>query len=524
MFGKIFKSKKRLFGLEARDWLLIGLAVSVYVLITIWTITKSSIWFDEAFGAYMVKHFNFIEIARYTASDVHPPMFYWLLKLWSMMFGNSELALRSMSVFFGALAILFGYVLTKRLFNKNAARISLIFMAISPMLVRYGQEARNYTVVVAIALAATYALTLAVNSKKKLPWVVYGALVSLGMWVHYFSAIVWISHWVWRADLVRRVSKKSEFIKKFFSREWILAHLVAVGLYLPWLPFLIIQTTVIQVLGFWIPPVSSSTLVNFATNMIYYRDIGDTVGWMAMGVMAALVFMSVTAVLVYKRLNQKDRESYRLIMSLAFVPMVTLFILSLPPLRPIFVDRYLITSAVAVSIFIGTTLAFGYKYINKKLIVLAGVAIAIMMVVGVTGVWDLGNYNKNTKDTNQARTITELAIKKSSVDEPVIAATPWLFYEAVFYQTNGHPVYFIDTKDYRFGSLAMLQYSDYRKITDIKKFTKDHPTVWYIEWIARNKNPTKPYDNWVQIDQITIHDPVGKRPEYRAVHYRIPNE
>ncbi|HUC96602.1 MAG TPA: glycosyltransferase family 39 protein, partial [Candidatus Saccharimonadales bacterium] len=170
MFRNIFKSKHRILGLEVNDWWFIAAALVIYAIISLWTISKSSIWFDEAFGAYMI-HYNFIDIARYTATDVHPPVFYWLLKIWSMIFGNTELGLRSMSVFFGGIAITFGYLLTNRLFTKTAARISLIFMVLSPMFIRYSQEARMYMLVAAIALAATYVLTYAVQTKKKLPWV-----------------------------------------------------------------------------------------------------------------------------------------------------------------------------------------------------------------------------------------------------------------------------------------------------------------------------------------------------------------
>ena len=217
MLKKIFTSKRCFLGLSILDWLIILVGLGVFSFITLWTITKSSIWFDEAFGAYLIK-FNFLDIARYTAADVHPPLYYWLLKLWSMIFGHSELALRSMSMLFGCVAIIFGYLLTHRLFGRKAARVSLIFMVLSPMLIRYGQEARMYTLVATIALAATYVLTFAVNTKKKLPWVLYGILVSLGMWTHYLSAIVWIAHWIWRADNIRRIAKKGKFIKTFFSK------------------------------------------------------------------------------------------------------------------------------------------------------------------------------------------------------------------------------------------------------------------------------------------------------------------
>jgi len=134
---------RKISSLPGIDWVVLGAGLTTYAGLTLATITKSSIWFDEAFSAFIVR-FNFFQIARYTATDVHPPFYYWILKIWTMLFGTSEVAFRSLSVLFGLTAIVFGFLLVKRLFGRRAAFVSLLFMAISPMLIRYGQEARMY--------------------------------------------------------------------------------------------------------------------------------------------------------------------------------------------------------------------------------------------------------------------------------------------------------------------------------------------------------------------------------------------
>jgi len=520
MLKNIFNLRQRNLGLKRSDWLFISAALLVFVTISLLTITKSSIWFDEAFGAYLIR-FNFLDIARYTATDVHPPLFYWLLKIWSMFFGNTELALRSMSVFFGGIAIIFGYLLNHRLFNKTVARISLIFMVLSPMLIRYSQEARMYTLVAAIALAATYVLTFAISSKKKLPWVIYGILVGLGMWVHYFAAIVWIAHWVWRADIIRRTSRKGEFVRKFFTKEWKLAHYVAVGLFLPWLPFFVGQSFVVQAFGFWIPPVTPGTLLNFITNAVYYRDLGDTTGWLTLGIIIMATLLILLAIKVYKTLNANDRQSYRLIMTLAFVPALIIFTISMI-LRSVFIDRYLITSAIGIALFIGVTLGLGYKFLRPKWRYIVTIFMAILLIIGIANVYQLGNYNKNTNDSNQTRQIVEAAVAKSKDGQPIIAATPWLFYEAVFYNTGNHPTYFLNVSDYKYGSLDMLKYSDAHKIKDISTFAKQNPIIWYVGWIGESELKS-PYSNWKKLQEITIKDPVSGKPEYKAIQYKILN-
>ena len=518
MLKKIFSSKHQYFGLEVIDWLVLILALVIFSAITLFTITKSSFWFDEAFGAYLT-HYNFIDIARYTATDVHPPLFYWLLKLWSMLFGNSELALRSMSVFFGGVAIVFGYLLTKKLFNRKTAQISLIFMVLSPMLIRYSQEARMYTLVAAIAMAATYVLTMAVNTKKKTPWIVYGVLVGLGMWVHYFAAIVWIAHFIWHGDNIRRISKKGEFLKKLFTKEWRLAIYVAIGVFLLWIPLFVGQSFVVQAFGFWIPAVNPGTPLNFLTNAVYYRDLTETTGWLAFAIILISIVLSVLAVKVYKTLNTSDRQSYRLIITLAFVPSIILFILSVP-LRSVFIDRYLITSTIGIAIFIGVTLALGYKSMRIKWRYISTFFMALLFIIGIVNVYQLGNYNKNTQDSNQTRQIVQAAVAKSTDGQPIIAATPWLFFEVVFYESDSHPVYFIEVSDYKYGSLDMVKYSDAHKIKNISEFAKENPIVWYVGWVG-DGDLKAPYPNWEKIQEVTINDLISGKPEYKAIQYKI---
>jgi hypothetical protein len=522
MFNKFLLKKRNIFGLEIKDWALLVIGLSVFVGISLWTITKSSIWFDEAFGAYMIR-FNFWEIARYTGTDVHPPLYYWLLKCWGMMFGNTELALRSMSVFFGGIAIIFGYLLTNKLFNKNAARISLIFMSLSPMLVRYAQEMRMYTLVAAIALAATYVLVIALESKKKLPWAIYGILVALGMWTHYFSAIVWIAHWIWRADNVRRISRKGKFIKEFFSKQWIMAYVTAICVYAAWIPVFLIQSQVVQYFGFWIPAVTPDTLINFLTNTIYYQDVSQVNGWFALCLVGIIALLSWLSSKIYKSQNDKQKQSYRLIMALAFVPSIIIFLLSMPPLRSMFVDRYLVPSVLFIAIFIGVTLSLGSDFIKSKWRILAIVLVAFFMMVGVGNVWYYGNYSKTSNASNNTKDIFNEVVAKSEVGQPIIADSPWLFYEASFYSTDQHPVYFIDANtSYGFGSLDMLKYNDRSKIKNIKQFTNDHPIVWYMG-LPRGGDFSAPYSDWQVVQTIETHDTINGKPSYKAIQYKVSN-
>ena len=216
------------------------------------------------------------------------------------------------------------------------------------------------------------------------------------------------------------------------------------------------------------------------------------------------------------------RQSYRLVASLAFAPVVLLFLLSMPPFRSAFIDRYLITSALGIAIFIGITLSLGVKQIGEKWRNIIMVFVIGSMLIGVTNVWRLGNYNKTMHTSNNTRQIVENVENIADKNQPIIANTPWIFYEAVFYSTDSHPVYFIDAKEYKYGSLAMLKYNDQNKIKDVSAFTKANPVVWYIGYIG-DGDFGAPYSNWKPIQEVWVNDSVSGKKAYKAIQFKISN-
>src|SRR5688572_27598207 len=80
-------------------------------------LTARSLWFDEAFS-WRLSQFPLPELISRDAQDVHPPLYYILLKGWTVVFGASLLALRSFSVFLAALTIAFCYLFVSYAFSS----------------------------------------------------------------------------------------------------------------------------------------------------------------------------------------------------------------------------------------------------------------------------------------------------------------------------------------------------------------------------------------------------------------------
>ena len=506
------------------DISIVAFGVLVYAVVSLWTITEASIWFDEAFSTYIAQ-FSYADIARFTAADVHPPLYYWALKTWEMFFGTSELAVRSMSVLFGGIAIIFAYLTTRKLFGRKTALIALSLLVISPMLIRYGQEARMYTMAAAIVMAATYALLVARDSTRKLPWIVYGVLIAAGMWTNYFTALAWLAHWAWHAVVVRQNSGKKLFWKNFFSKRWIATYALAVALFLPWLPFMFLQLGGIQGTGFWIGSVGVDTPANYLSNIFFYLEHGQVNGWLAVLFFILVAILSVLGVRSYKVLSKHDRLKYLLVLLLAFAPVVILFIVSLPPLKSSFVERYLVPSVVAFSVFAAIAIAVGLRRAKGYLTPLVVVVLLVgSMIYGVYNVIYFGNYNKNSNTHIMTKELVEGITRKAKPGEPIVANSPWIFYEAVFYSTDRNPVYFIDKNtDYKFGSLDMLRDTDLHKIKDFNAFAAQHPTIWYIG--NTNDEDVAPYQqSWRKIDTVWAYDSINDKKIYRGTQYQVSVE
>ncbi len=118
-------------------------------------LTLRPIWLDEGFSAWFsARSWHYLWTIAPTF-EVHPPFYYSVLKLWRALFGNSAIALRSLSVVLGIATV---PVIVAAAFEHEKldpsenpqlrAAIAGFFAACSPLLVGLGQEARPYPLLV----------------------------------------------------------------------------------------------------------------------------------------------------------------------------------------------------------------------------------------------------------------------------------------------------------------------------------------------------------------------------------------
>ena len=442
-------------------------AITIFLVLVLVNISYP-IWFDEGYSAYLIKG-NFGEIWHLTSLDVHPPFYYFLLKIWSLVFGDGLVALRLMSVFFGVISLILIFFLVKHWFGKKSAALATFLSAISPFLIRYGMEMRMYMVILTIVLTATYLLTLAILKNKKIYWIFYALLVTLGMYTHYFTILIWLTQLLYLLFIVKLPLFRSPIIP---------AYLGAILLYLPWAPSLLSQMSSISG-GFWIPEVTAVTPLNFLTNVFFFKDAASVTGLLLILALLFFVIYFVVTKKAYQKTGNNTKNYFKFLCLLVGFPPIFLILISII-YKPMFVDRYLVPSSILIWTLLGVGLAtLALK--NPKPIILSTATAILVLGFSVSSVL-------TREPDSYVRDIVS-AVQNSSEPAPILAGDIWIFFGANIYATPAMPVF--GTLDATFtnnwgSEEPMKYYADHLTRQDSgvylssQDFLSENQEFWYV--------------------------------------------
>jgi hypothetical protein len=150
-----------------------------------------SLWYDEGVTA-IVAQYDPATLIRWTADDIQPPLYYLLVSAWRHLSGWSEWNLRFPSLFFGVLLVPLMAALSRSLTrSRGAALLAALITALHPLLLYYSQEARMYTMLVALCVVAVYCLVRSawyVDSwQSRWLWIGYVLAATAAVYTHYFA-------------------------------------------------------------------------------------------------------------------------------------------------------------------------------------------------------------------------------------------------------------------------------------------------------------------------------------------------
>lgn len=262
----------------------------------------------------------------------HPPLYYGIARIWISCFGDSIITLRLLSAWLSLLAFPAIYLLCRELFEKRrVAWMAVALLAVSPLVLLYAQEAREYALWALLILFSNWALLRALRlmreagvsrSKKILAWALYSLFMVLELYTSFSTASVIVAQ-----SLYVLVRERFRITRLTFS--FLAALGIALLLFLPWALVLMKHLDVFRASMSWsvetvIPRFEllkvlgmnlSRSLVDFGWDYDHLFTYGEVIGVFILIVYAC-----------YRLCRETSLKTSAMILALIIVPISMLFV------------------------------------------------------------------------------------------------------------------------------------------------------------------------------------------------------
>lgn len=166
-------------------------------------------------------------------TDTHPPLYFWIMYFWRWLFRDSVFALRFFSVLMGLFSVFLAYKVGYYLFSRDVAEFCALYVSISAFSIRYSQEARAYSLVMALGLLSWLFILKMENSNKYSDAFGFAIFNALGLYTHYFYIFISIAQFAYFTAVYHQDSAR---LRKFY-----MAFLCSALLFSPWFIPLILK-------------------------------------------------------------------------------------------------------------------------------------------------------------------------------------------------------------------------------------------------------------------------------------------
>lgn len=313
---------------------------------------------DEEFTMNLIQN-NFITVIDITSQDVHPPLYYFLARIWGLVTGMSIVNIRLFSVLLGAVTVPLLFYVSKSLVEDRVALIASLLLATSTFHIFQSQKARMYALFLLFALLSTHYYIQLINSEDYTTILLYVFFTIAMGYTHIFAVFVAAFHGI---DFVlRTVRNLSHPSTRTFSLS-----IVAIWLgTLPW-QYVFVSQASERVGSYWIEMTLSEVL--FTVGIAYGSNP-------LMAALFGVIFAILVVGIVHERINNNSIQTLLLWM---LVPAGIPFILSYL-VTPIFNARYAIMTLLGIYLLV----ASGIMVPRRKIQYLLGGTLTILIVANL---------------------------------------------------------------------------------------------------------------------------------------------
>lgn len=435
-----------------------------------------SLWLDEAMSVYFV-NLGLEKLWEITfVLEPNPPLYYLLLWVWVQLWGQGEIAIRSLSALLGTLSVLPAYLLGRDLGGSRAGALAGFAALASPFLLWYSQEARSFALLAATSAWLLYLTHRASESSRARLLLLWTLAASLTLYSHVYGAFAFGA-----AALTLVLTGRGSLPQRLF------AGVIPTATFAPWIIATLLQSVAAR--G-WRAPVGPDELVARALMTVTHHDVlAGPLGWSAVALLclaAAIGLMSAP-------------PRTRLLLGLAVaLPLLSAYAFSF--FKPIFAERYIIP--IAIPLYVAASL--GVVAAGRRLPPLP--ALAALGLIALLGA-SLVAFEQPRFEKENFRAAADRVAQSTGPDDTVLfvaefAQRPFEYYYAGpgrlvgFFGDHRNPAAFLDAIVTKSSTVWLVE-------SHTERYDPDHQVR---QWLAdRYPLVTEAYPQGINLRAFRTH-------------------
>lgn len=366
---------------------------AIGIIVLIFMSFSDDIWVDEVFSLNIIKH-SYKEIVTLTAGDVHPPLYYFILKFFV---DGAHLILPDVSsIYFAKLTSVIPYIILvimcittiRKKWGSYVSGMAALAVVGMNYLINYAVEIRMFgwgLLFVTIALLSAEEI---LRGKAK-AWVLFVLFSLCAAYTHYFAlvavAVIYLLLFIWFI-----INSRKKII------QWLIAAIITIIGYIPWLFVFFEQAQKVSE-SYWISAITVSSVYEY---IIYI--FGNPI----------FIVLAISVLMTFFRHLKENAEDSTFSISVfgILVPIGTVVvgIVASILIRPVFVSRYIISGLFCF--WLGMIIAVNRCTKNniKKLVA------AIMIVMCIVNIsWF--TYSQYGDRVESSKTVAFLSSNENAV-------------------------------------------------------------------------------------------------------------
>jgi hypothetical protein len=381
------------------------------------------LWGDEGWSFYFAAQ-PVSQLLALTAIDIHPPLYYLLLKIWLTIAGVGPETARFFSIMAGTALIPVVAVLGQRLLGWRVGLVAAGVVAVMPMAVYYSQEVRMYGLVTLLGALSTYFLIRhkTESSPRGGRWfIAYIVAITAALYTMYYAAFIFLFQLLYTLIKKFRQTDVSATSKRGLrSVQNELSPFIWVGLfYLPWLVYAGLRTANYIINKREVENYIPLNFLRFFGDHFVAFSVGHLPFSLQSYVWMALPVVIVASVGFIASLYARNKVYLCLYLYL-FIPLLAGYAINqIFPFNPPYFERTWLVAAPAYWLFV----AVGLVWLWDSQAVLAGALVIILLLV--TTVSLLSFYTLPRYPHEDYRPLLRDIAARATPEDTLLASYQW---------------------------------------------------------------------------------------------------